>query len=89
MDDHLSRLEAKVVEAIDMIQELRRQNGELNQRCEELEGRLADVTSERDRLQAQLGEAQETAAAAERFEEQRRHIETRVSGLLEKLEAMG
>ncbi len=89
MDDHLSRLEAKVVEAIDTIQELRRQNGELNQRCEDLEGRLADVTGERDRLQAQLGEARETAAQAERFEEQRRQIESKVSGLLDKLEAMG
>ena len=89
MDDHLSRLEAKVVEAIDMIQELRRQNGELTRRCEDLDGRLAEVTGERDRLQAQLGEAQETAAQAELFEEQRRQIETKVTGLLDKLEAMG
>jgi septal ring factor EnvC (AmiA/AmiB activator) len=89
MDDHLSRLEAKVIEAIDTIQELRRQNGQLTERCGELEGQLTETAAERDRLRTQLQEARETAAQAENFEEQRRQIETKVSGLLERLEAMG
>ncbi len=89
MDDHLSRLEAKVIEAIDTIQELRRQNGQLTERCGELEGQLTETAAERDRLQTQLQEARETAAQAEQFEAQRRQIETKVSGLLDRLEAMG
>jgi predicted nucleic acid-binding Zn-ribbon protein len=89
MDDHLSRLEAKVVEAIGLIQDLRQENGRLQDRCGELESELAEARAERERMRSQLEEASATAAQAEQFEQKRREIETKVSGLLEKLEAMG
>jgi len=89
MDDHLSRLEAKVLEAIDIIQGLRRENGELRSRCEELGNRLQDAQSARERLQSQLDAAQESAVQIEFFEQRRQLLEERVGGLLEKLEAMG
>jgi len=89
MEDHLSRLEAKVEETIELIQALRRENSELKQGCTDLEQRLTDVEGERDRLQQQLGEAGENAARIEQYEEKRRLIEQKVGGLLEKLEAMG
>jgi FtsZ-binding cell division protein ZapB len=89
MDDHLSRLESKVLEAIDTIQNLRQENGELQQRCQDLEASLQDLQGERDGLQRQLAETREVAAQADLFEEKRRIIEDKVGGLLSKLEAMG
>lgn len=89
MDDHLSRLEARVQGAIDLIHDLRRQNGDLQSRCQELEQRMGDLQGERDRLQERLHEASAAAAQVEEFEERRRVIEQKVGSLLEKLEAMG
>ncbi|MBD3221369.1 cell division protein ZapB [bacterium] len=89
MEDHLSRLEVKVVEAIELIQTLREENRGLEGRCEELEHRLQDVAQERDRLRGQLEEASAAAAEVEQFEQKRRLIEQKVGNLLEKLEAMG
>jgi len=89
MEEQLARLEQRVVEAIALIQGLREQNAELGERCGGLEAQVDDLTRERDRLQARLGEVEQTAAQAELFEEKRRQIEVRVAGLLDKLEAMG
>lgn len=88
MDDHLSRLENKVLEAINLIQELRRENGDLKTRCSELENRLHQAGDERETMQRQLNESRELASQAELFEEKRRVIETKVGSLLERLEAM-
>jgi len=89
MDDQLSRLERKILDAIDLIQTLRRDNQQLSERCETLDVKCRDLTEERDHLQRQLQSAREAAATAEDFEQKRLHIEEKVAGLLEKLEAMG
>lgn len=89
MDDHFSRLEAKVNGAIELIQQLRRENGEWKVRYAEIEGRLHDTQGERDRLQVELQEIGERAGRVEEFEETRRVIQQKVGSLLEKLEAMG
>jgi FtsZ-binding cell division protein ZapB len=89
MDDQLARLEAKVEEAIELIQTLRQEKQELDARCADLQHRLDDTRQERDRLQSQLEEAAQASAEVERYEEKRRLIEQKVNGLLEKLEAMG
>ena len=88
MDDQLARLENKVLEAIEIIQGLRRENGELAARCEDLEGRLHEAEEQREGLQRELNEARESAAQVEHFEERRRQVEEKVGGLLSKLEAM-
>ncbi len=88
MEDRLNKLESKVLEAIETIQGLRRENSDLKSRCEELENSLQGLSEDKEQLQRQLNTASETAAQAELFEEKRQVIETRVSGLLEKLEAM-
>ena len=89
MDDHLSRLETKVEEAIALIRDLRQENGRLAEQVGDLQGQLAEAHQERDRLRSQLEETQQVAAQAELFEQKRQQIETKVSGLLDKLEAMG
>ncbi len=89
MEDHLSRLETKVTEAIELIQTLREENRGLEGRCGQLEQRLQDVTQESDRLRSRLEEASAAAAEVEQFEQKRRLIEQKVGNLLEKLEAMG
>ena len=88
MDDHLSRLENKVLEAIDLNKELRRENGELKSRCTDLENRLTQSRDEREKMQRELTESRELASQAELFEEKRRVIENKVGSLLERLEAM-
>lgn len=89
MDDHLSRLETKVLQAIETIQNLRETNAELEARCQDLEARLADQEQASERLRSQLDEAATAAAEIERFEQKRRLVEQKVGNLLEKLEAMG
>jgi len=88
MDDQLSRLESKVLEAIEIIQGLRHENGELSNRCEDLEGRLNEAEEQREKLARDLNEARESASQVEHFEERRRLVEEKVGGLLSKLEAM-
>ena len=88
MDDQLSRLENKVLEAIEIIQGLRHENGELSTRCHDLEARLQDADEQREKLQRELNEARESAAQVAHFEEKRRLVEEKVGGLLSKLEAM-
>ena len=88
MDDQLARLESKVLEAIDIIQGLRRENGELSDRCTDLEGRLRETDEERERMRRDLDEAREAAAQVDQFEEKRRLVEEKVGGLLSKLEAL-
>jgi len=89
MDDHLSRLEAKVNQTIERMQELRRVNADLEQRNQQLEESAGSLRNERDQLQRRLAEASTAAAQVEEFEEKRRLIEQKVGSLLEKLEAMG
>jgi FtsZ-binding cell division protein ZapB len=89
MEDQLVRLERKVLEAIALIQSLRRENEQLSARGADLDGRLRDLQEERDQLQRELQQAQAAAAAATDFEQKRQRIEEKVAGLLEKLEAMG
>lgn len=89
MDDHLSRLEAKVNQTIERMQELRRVNADLEQRHQQLEESVGTLRSERDQLQRRLEEASTAAAQIDEYEEKRRLIEQKVGSLLEKLEAMG
>lgn len=89
MEDHLSRLEAKVNQTIERLQELRRINADLEQRNRQLEEGAEAMRAERDRLQRQLEEAGTAAAQVEEYEEKRRLIEQKVGSLLDKLEAMG
>jgi len=88
MEELLSRLEAKVNEAVEIIQGLRRENSELGARCADLESRLQADQEQRARLERDLAEAREMAAQVEGFEEKRRLVEEKVGGLLSKLEAM-
>ena len=87
MDDQLAILESKVLETIEIIQGLRRENGELSARCAgleeslaELEGRLQEAAEERERLQRDLDEARESAAQVDQFEEKRRLVEEMSAG---------
>ena len=89
MDDHFSKLEAKVNGAIELIQQLKRENGDWKMRYAEIEGRLHDTQGERDRLQVELQDVGEQTGRVEEFEEARRVIQQKVGSLLEKLEAMG
>jgi predicted nucleic acid-binding Zn-ribbon protein len=89
MDDQLDRLEARVLAAIALIQDLRRENRELAARCGKQEARLDDLRSARERLEGQLAAARDTAAAVDDFEAKKQLIERKIGSLLEKLEAMG
>jgi predicted nuclease with TOPRIM domain len=96
MDNNLSTLETKVLEAVELIKELRgenerlaNRNSELEGRCEELEGRLGGLEDENTRLHQELDEARRQADSVGDFEEKRKQVEDRVSGLLAKLEALG
>ncbi|MCB1182021.1 cell division protein ZapB [bacterium] len=96
MDSNLSALEAKVLEAVELIKELRgenqrlaNRNGELEARCEELEGRVGGLEDDNTRLTEEIAEARQMADSAGDFEEKRKEIEDKVGGLLSKLEALG
>jgi predicted nuclease with TOPRIM domain len=96
MDNNLSILEAKVLEAVELIKELRGENerlasrnSELEGRCEELEGRLGGLEEDNTRLNHELDELRHRADSVGDFEEKRKQVEDRVSGLLAKLEALG
>jgi predicted nucleic acid-binding Zn-ribbon protein len=88
-DDSFSQLEEKVLKAVRMIQDLKTENGRLRQQREGLEGEIAGLQQEHDRLSRELEEARQAAATVERFEESRRIIEEKVGGLLEKLDQIG
>jgi len=96
MDSNLNFLEAKVLEAIELIKELRAENQRLTTRNSELEGqaaaleaRLGGLEEENTNLSDELAAASQLAGHAEVYEEKRKEIEDKVGGLLAKLEALG
>ena len=89
MDDAIGKLESKVLEAIELIHTLRRENSQLRQQCEGLQGNIDDLSARNQRLQSDLEEARQVQEQVSGFEEKRRLIEAKVEGLLEKLAAMG
>jgi FtsZ-binding cell division protein ZapB len=89
MDSNLNVLEAKVLEAIGLIKELRRENATLTERCAELESRADELEQENGRLQQELESVRQEAADVEVYEAKRKEIEDKVGGLLEQLEALG
>ncbi|MFH2050961.1 MAG: hypothetical protein ABIK96_00685 [bacterium] len=89
MESNLSILEAKVLEAVGLIKELRAEKERLQGRCQELEARLAAHEEDNARLARELAEAREGADLVEAYEEKRKEIEDKVGGLLQQLEALG
>jgi len=89
MENNLNILEAKVLEAVSLIKELRGENTRLAGRCKELEARLAEVEDLNARLNHELDETRENVVNVEVYEEKRKEIEAKVGGLLEQLEALG
>ena len=96
MDGNLNILEAKVLEAIELIKELRTENQRLASRNDDLESQVAEMEArfggleeENTRLNHELAETSEQAGTAEVYEEKRKEIEDKVGDLLEKLEALG
>ncbi|MFT5232876.1 MAG: cell shape-determining protein MreC [Candidatus Krumholzibacteriia bacterium] len=96
MESNLNVLETKVLEAIALIQDLRKtnqrlanSNTELSEQVTELEARVVGVEAENERLSSTVNEAGEQAETIQVYEEKRQAIENRVGGLLEKLEALG
>lgn len=85
----LSLLEERVLKAVRLIQELRGENARLMQRRTELEQQLSAMQAEKERNERELAEARAAVAGIERIEENRRMIEEKVGGLLEKLEQIG
>ena len=89
MESNLDILETKVLEAINLIKELREENGHLSLRCKELEARLGEFETRNAQLNHELDEARQNAGSVEVYEEKRKEIEGKVQGLLEQLEALG
>jgi chaperonin cofactor prefoldin len=89
MDDSISHLEEKVLQAVRLIKELRSENSQLQQHHEELQGQCEELQEDNQRMSRELEEAQQATATIERFEEKRRIIEEKVGGLLAKLEEIG
>ena len=89
MDSNLNALEAKVLEAVTLIKELREENGRLGSRCSDLEAGLQELQQENDRLKVELDEARHSVADVEMYEAKRKEIEDKVGGLLSQLEALG
>ncbi len=96
MESNLNILEAKVLEAIALIQDLRQSNrrlansnSEMAAQVTELTARLLGVESDNERLNTSVAEAEDQAETIQIYEKKRQAIENRVGGLLEKLEALG
>ena len=89
MDSNLNILEAKVLEAVALIKELRTENGRLSSRCDELEAINVELEDASHRLKHELDDARQEAENVEVFEQKRKEIEDKVGDLLQKLEAMG
>jgi len=89
MDNNLNILEAKVLEAVALIKELRAENHRLNERCGELVTLNDDLENAGRRLKHELDEARREVENVEVFEQKRMEIEDKVGDLLQKLEAMG
>jgi chromosome segregation ATPase len=89
MDSNLNILEAKVLEAVSLIKDLRAENGRLSSRCGELEAINVELEDASRRLKHELDDARQEAENVEVFEQKRKEIEDKVGDLLQKLEAMG
>ena len=89
MDNNLNVLEAKVLEAVGLIKDLRQENARLTGQCGELEARVAELADTNARLEQELEDARRQAADVEVYETKRKEIEDKVGGLLQKLEALG
>jgi predicted nuclease with TOPRIM domain len=89
MDDNLNLLENKVLEAVELIKDLRAENRRLTARCEELAAQVGDLESGRARLAEELASASAAVGDVESYEEKRKEVEDRVGGLLQKLAALG
>lgn len=89
MDNNLNILEAKVLEAVALIKELRAENGRLSERCGELGAHNAELEDVGRRLKHELDDARREVENVEVFEQKRKEIEDKVGNLLQKLEAMG
>ncbi len=89
MENNLNILEAKVLEAIKLIKELRAANDRLKKGSEELEAQVQELENHNGRLNHELDEVRVNAASVEVYEEKRKEIEVKVGGLLEQLEALG
>ena len=89
MDNNLNILEAKVLEAVALIKELRAENGRLSERCGELEAHNVKLEDDGRRLKHELDESCQQAENVEVFEQKRKEIEDKVGDLLQKLEAIG
>ena len=89
MDSNLNALEAKVLEAVELIKELRGENRRLGGQCQELVARIEELEGANQKLEQELGEAGQNAADVEMYEVKRKEIEDKVGGLLAQLEALG
>ena len=89
MDDSISHLEEKVLQAVRLIKELRSENSQMQLDQDELHGQCEKLREDNQRMSRELEEARQAAATLERFEEKRRIIEEKVGGLLAKLEEIG
>jgi len=89
MDDSISHLEEKVLQAVRLIKELRSENSQMQLDQDELQGQCEELREDNQRMNRELEEGRQAAATLERFEEKRRIIEEKVGGLLAKLEEIG
>ena len=89
MDNNLNILEAKVLEAVGLIKELRAENQQLRDRCGDLGAQVEELEKANSRLSSELEEARQQAGSVEVYEEKRKEIEEKVGSLLEKLEGLG
>lgn len=89
MDSNLNALEAKVLQAVELIKELRRENSRLDEQCGELSARIQELEETDQRLKQDLVEARQQAADGEMYEAKRKEVEDKVGGLLAQLEALG
>ncbi len=89
METKLGILEAKVVEAIGLIKELRAENLTLKNRCRDLQSAVSESEETVQKLTRELTQSRQAAVVTEDFEEKRKEIEDKVGALLEKLEALG
>jgi chaperonin cofactor prefoldin len=89
MDNNLNVLEAKVLEAVELIKELRGENRRLATECGELADRVQELESANQRMEQDLAEARRAAADSEMYEAKRKEVEDKVGGLLAQLEALG
>jgi len=89
MDSNLNILEAKVLEAVALIKDLRSENARLNGRCADLEAVNTELEDANNRLNHELGDSRQQAENVEVYEQKRKEIEDKVGDLLQKLEAIG